>query len=412
MAKRPDPSTDFKGRFKTKTNWSNGKAHAYHLEIGAKPPVIARVHGNIIFTCDGTGLRAWSSRSSGGDSRAHIHLPGAASCMAVETVNDKINILLGFQDGTFSIYVYGRDDRWEHHSTQATADEKLTAVSLAYPYVMTVAQTQHLSIFQLNPTSNPDTPSPTRMIARLQSGTRFSPTSISLRRAPSGIIAAVAYSFKRLNSGWCLGLQEIRLSSTGLLDSRLVSTVQAADDVDNLRQVDWDMQTRSASSPAVPLHPQFNSPPTSVSYEHPYLVASLADNTLMTFLVTSNNEILEIGSGRRLWGHTSAIAEVDVNKTGKAVSISSRGNEVRVWELETVMTGSQLRTSTQVTAVDALSDVASALARRGSGLGLALHEMNRELELRRRWVGFDEQRVAVLAETPEQRQVMALYDFT
>jgi hypothetical protein len=154
------------------------------------------------------------------------------------------------------------------------------------------------------------------------------------------------------------------------------------------------------------------SPPTSLSYEHPYLIGTLADNTMMSFLVTSNDDRLEISPGRRLWGHTSAVSGAEVNNRGKAVSISSRGDEVRVWELENVMTGVPAKTSTQIRAVEALSSIAAALARRGSGLGLALQEVKRELELNRRWVGFDEHQVAVLGETADHTQIMALYDFT
>jgi hypothetical protein len=72
---------------------------------------------------------------------------------------------------------------------------------------------------------------------------------------------------------------------------------------------------------------------------------------------------------------------------------------------------SQARTSTRIKAVDALSGVAAALARRGTGLGLALPEMKQEISLTRRWVGFDDEQVVVLGER-DQKQIMALYDFT
>jgi WD40 repeat protein len=153
-------------------------------------------------------------------------------------------------------------------------------------------------------------------------------------------------------------------------------------------------------------------PPRSLSYQHPFLVASLADNTIISYLVTSSEDKLEISTGRRLWGHTSAVSGAEVNNRGRAVSISSRGDEIRVWELEDAMTtASQRRTSTRIKAVDALSSVTAAITRRGSGLGLAVHEMERELSLTRTWVGFDDEQVVVLGER-DQRQIMALYDFT
>ena len=133
----------------------------------------------------------------------------------------------------------------------------------------------------------------------------------------------------------------------------------------------------------------------------------------MSFLVTSNVDKFEINAGRRLWGHTSAVSGAEVNSRGKAVSISSRGDEMRVWELESMMRNEfQPRMSTPVTAVDALPGVAVAIARRGSGLGLALHEVAQELRVVRRWVGFDDEQVVVLGETSDQKQIMSLYDFT
>jgi hypothetical protein len=412
-----DGSIDWKSRFKTRTNWSNGKAKLHELEVARPPapPVIAKVQSGIIFTVDSSGLRAWSSNQATRTFRAHLPLDttSQATCLSAETVGRRIRVLLGFEDGSWSLYVY-EQDKLEHHSSHQSADGSLSAISLAYPYAMTVSKTNFLSIYQLD-TSTSQTLSSgnTSTVARLQSDASFSPLSVSLRHTPSGIIAAVAYAFQRLYSGWCMGLQEIRLSAAGqFLESRLASTLESTIDRNSVRQNKWDMTTRFTSSMPLPLHPQMRSPPTSLSYEHPYLIGTLADNTMMSFLVTSNDDRLEISPGRRLWGHTSAVSGAEVNNRGKAVSISSRGDEVRVWELENVMTGVPAKTSTQIRAVEALSSIAAALARRGSGLGLALHEVKRELELNRRWVGFDEHQVAVLGETADHTQIMALYDFT
>ncbi len=413
-----DASIDWKGRFKTKTNWSNGKARLHELEVASPPtpPVVAQVHNGIVFVVDTAGLRAWSTEHRNRALRAQISLDSVfeATCIAVQTVDGETNILLGFKSGRSSLYIYQEPGQLKLRSSHHSEDGPLMAVSLTFPYMMTVSTTKFLSIYQLKSaeTQAANTAS-ISTITRLQSDASFSPISGSLRRTPSGIIATVAYAFNRLQSGWCIGLQEIRLTASGrLLQSRTTSTLETPIDLDGLPRVRWNMTTRSTSSTTLPLHPQMMSPPTSLSYEHPFLIGTLQDNTMMMFLVTSNDNQLEISSGRRLWGHTSAVSGAEVNNRGKAVSISSRGDEVRVWELETVMTGTPSRTSTPIKAVDALSGVAEALARRGSGLGLALKEVKRELHLDRRWVGFDDEQVAILGETADHRQIMALYDFT
>ncbi|KAJ1324450.1 F-box and WD-40 domain protein 7 [Microdochium nivale] len=75
--------------------------------------------------------------------------------------------------------------------------------------------------------------------------------------------------------------------------------------------------------------------PTSICYTHPYLLATLPDNTLILHLCTSTSTSLSISPvGIRLWGHTSGISDAEITARGKAVSVSSRGDEIRVWELE------------------------------------------------------------------------------
>ncbi|KIX99189.1 uncharacterized protein Z520_04765 [Fonsecaea multimorphosa CBS 102226] len=412
---RQDHSVDWKSQFRIKSNWAKGQAKVKEVEVARPPapPVIAKVHRGMIYTVDpATGLRVWSQRDVMKTPRAQIwlHATSAATCMAVETIDDTAYISLGFDDGSLAIYLYNYRGQFEHRFSHQSADGPLVAISLAFPYVMTVSRTKYLSLYQWDLRGiRAGDATHISTIARLQSDASFAPVSVSLRHAPSQVIATIAYAFSRFQSGWCIGLQEIRLSTAGrLVDSRLASTIGPP-------YTGWskgDMTTRSTSSLPLPLHPQLMKPPTSLSYQHPFLIGTLADNTIISFLVTSNDEKLEISAARRLWGHTSAVSGAEVNNRGKAVSISSRGDEMRVWDLEPVMTAeSQPRASTRITAVDALPGSAGLLARRGPGLQSALGEVRRELELIRQWVGFDDEQVVVLGER-DQRQIMALYDFT
>jgi hypothetical protein len=167
-------------------------------------------------------------------------------------------------------------------------------------------------------------------------------------------------------------------------------------------------RTRVAWSEPFALHPQLMQCPFSRCYSHPYLVATLSDNTLVAHLVTSNEDTLEIGAGRRLWGHTSAISSVEVDARGKTITVSRKGDDIRVWELEGL--GTAWRSSTRIEPAQGLSMIAAAIARRGNGLGGAVRSVQDEAAIANGWVGFDDEQVVVLGERSRQ-QILSCYDF-
>lgn len=138
--------------------------------------------------------------------------------------------------------------------------------------------------------------------------------------------------------------------------------------------------------------------PTSLCYTHPYLLATLPDNTLLLHLCTSTSSTLKISPGIRLWGHTSGISDAEITARGKAVSVSSRGQEMRVWELEGRTTTSGWRSRSV--------EVRPGAGARGDG-GAVDH-----WEERRNWVGFDDEMVIVLKEDKGGRESLLVYDFT
>ncbi|KAI5303466.1 hypothetical protein KEM55_000537, partial [Ascosphaera atra] len=173
------------------------------------------------------------------------------------------------------------------------------------------------------------------------------PISLSMRQSSADLVASIAYSFPRLSGGWSVGIQELRFNaSTGQTYGSRVATA-----------VDGDVGVSSSSLPAEYLLPpprprsrprnsecpsrnsitHTDLPPTSLSYSHPYLLTSHGDNTLTFYLVISTQESLVIKPGRQLCGHTSAVQGVEVSDRGKAVSVSLRGDDVRLWELEEVV---------------------------------------------------------------------------
>ncbi len=132
--------------------------------------------------------------------------------------------------------------------------------------------------------------------------------------------------------------------------------------------------------------------PTTLSYTHPYLLASLPDNTLVLWLCTSNASSLTISPGIRLWGHTSGISDAEITSRGKAVSVSKLGEEMRVWELEGRSTNRFGGMSVEIRP-DQLA-----------GKEISWDE-------RRNWVGFDDEMVIVLKEKGGRESLM-VYDFT
>jgi hypothetical protein len=158
------------------------------------------------------------------------------------------------------------------------------------------------------------------------------------------------------------------------------------------------------------------------------------DNTLTLYLVSSTAESLSISPGSRLWGHTSSVSGAHVGGRGKAVSVSRRGDELRVWELEggfgslsarkrLAVGGLSVRLQPEVRKAD-ISDTTLA------GIDLVNNRTSvdpettniaspddleadaDELTLTRGWIGFDEENVVVLKEQSQGRQALVVYDFT
>lgn len=144
------------------------------------------------------------------------------------------------------------------------------------------------------------------------------------------------------------------------------------------------------------------------------------------YLVVSTSDTLLIKGGRRLWGHTSSVSGVQVSDRGKAVSVSSRGNEIWIWELETVVSSPsssrralQGENSVQVSPDNnlrrkslELGVMSEAMDRGTGGLRWALDDLSGELAQMRGWVGFDEEQVVVLRERGMGTQLLECYDFT
>lgn len=286
------------------------------------------------------------------------------------------------------------------------------------------------------------------LMTSLKSYSSSPPLALSIRKTASATVASIAYTFFTRH-GWSIGIQDLQitpdeaLKSAPVITTRLAYTTptsisthgqalgarvghsqpgtpsrEATDPTSSPNQ-QHPAPPPSSSSPQRPTqsdhHQQQIQGPTTLCYSHPYLLATLPDNTLILHLCTSTAAALSISPGIRLWGHTSGISDAEITARGKAVSVSSRGDEMRVWELEGRPSGVRSR-SVEVRAAAAAAAVVEAGppyhgGGGGDGDGGDL-SVGRDWEERRNWVGFDDEMVIVLKEARGGRESLLVYDFT
>jgi len=255
------------------------------------------------------------------------------------------------------------------------------------------------------------------LMTSLKSHSSSPPLVLNIRKLASTTIASIAYTFST-RQGWSIGVQDLHIRGS-------MSTAEEAAPEISTTQLAYTPPVKSGSSGRTP--PQsprrngdvsrfgpspcsnddgaatapcssFEAGPTALCYNHPYLLATLPDNTLVLHLCTSSSSELSLSPGIRLWGHTSGISNADITCRGKAVSVSSRGQEMRVWELE----GRGERFSGRSVQVRPLSAEEAQETERG----------NPDWDERRNWVGFDDEMVIVLKEAGDGRESLMVYDFT
>ncbi|KAI3327105.1 hypothetical protein HD806DRAFT_485997 [Xylariaceae sp. AK1471] len=245
------------------------------------------------------------------------------------------------------------------------------------------------------------------LLTSLRSHTSRAPLALSLRKTAGSTVASIAYTFSTIR-GWSLGIQELHIHPVkSRLNSRPeIATTQLA--------YTLPIQKTSTHMPSPPSSPARRSQvyvteehdqldgPISLSYTHPYLLATLPDNTLVLHRCTSSSSSLSISPGIRLWGHTSGISDAEITARGKAVSVSCRGEEIRVWELEGRTNGRsiEVRPVTKTIGEEAVAERPTQ------------DDSKDQWDDRRNWVGFDDEMVIVLKESSEGRESLLVYDFT
>lgn len=468
-------SIDWKRQYKLRHNWARGKCAVEEVSVrdasegaaGQNKTLVKVVEGIAVTADAASGLRAWDLRTRRPIAQVDLRQDDSDDgntpiSLAVEEqgqTGDLVDIVVGFADGGFGIW---RLDAKQGQLTRRYRHEKscngeLVAVAYGHPYVLTATSAGLISLYTFNrPSARPpsdeaedaegqrpesahgasgkaklqemderrlDFPPP-YLLTSLTSHTTHQPIALSIRRMAASVSASIAYTFLTPN-GWCIGVQDIHIkpspSGTDSLSSRLAYSLP----------IETGVNSGSTTPPHSPSPPPRSSRPrppppddsqpglTTLCYSHPYLLATLPDNTLVLHLCTSTATSLSLSPGIRLWGHTSGISDAEITPRGKAVSISTRGDEIRVWELEGRVGGSSIEVRPRQPADDADDMVDGGDGVSGTGrsseqdnkaqtLGLDLAEW----EDRRNWVGFDDEMVIVLKEARDGRESLMVYDFT
>lgn len=411
----------------------------------------------IAVSADSRYLRAWDLRSR--KLLGHVRLvevpevdgdahSTAPSCMAIDEVklvDGLLDIALGFTDGSFGVWRLSVKDgrlkrRYRH---EKSSNGELIEMAYSHPYLITATGAVLVSLYTFGgstagPCDKTMVLPPPSLLTSLDSHTCQAPLSFSIRKTNSSVIASIAYTVTT-HIGWSFGVQDLHISPPIQDDPASMPEITTTPIAHTLplllfrRPVNWieyiprpghgsrepaessvyeppftpPMTPRSRVMDPGRLSPHFSfSPrecgPKALCYNHPYLVATLPDNTLSHFLCRSGPSSLTVTSGHRLWGHTSGISQGQVNCRGKAVSVGSRGEEMRVWALE----GATSRAS-NVMSVEIRPERVP-----GRDNGTSRYYDPIDVAEERDLVGFDDEMIVVWKQNRGGGESLVIYDFT
>ncbi|KAB5559914.1 F-box domain-containing protein [Coniochaeta sp. 2T2.1] len=432
---------NWKRQYKIRHNWARGKCAVEELRLGegedekTNRKVLVKVIEGVAITADARfGLRAWNLKTR--EVVAHTRLDDGAegdsdfvvdetpSCIAIDEGDAEATVAVGYRNGGFALWKFGcKEKRFERlYQHPKSRNGELVGMALSFPYLLTATRSVLVSLYTFDiPTDAPvdDVPQPAKqgsglpspyLLTSLRSHTSRAPLALSIRTTTSTTIASIAYTFST-RSGWSIGMQDLHIkpnltspSSAPETTATKLAYTAAVDSPSSSSSSSVSTPPRPlraallspSSSPAPSVPAQTEPGPTTLCYTHPYLLAALPDNTLVLHLVTSTSSTLTLSPGIRLWGHTSGISDAEITSRGKAVSVSERGDEMRVWELED---GSKPGGSGRSVEI------------RAEGKDDVEEEEHDNWEERKNWVGFDDEMVIVLKERGG-RESLLVYDFT
>ena len=418
---------NWRRRYRLSHNWSNGSCRVRKTKVPKTTPIQVQMRKDVLVTAEKSeGLKIWSTAApqtllssiplGEHDCKSTVGTTpkenltstpcSTPTALALDNVGGQtqlLHIAIGFLDSSFTIYEYNARSKGFKlvHRQLGSSDTMINKIAMAAPYIVISYTGGKLELYDIDSLFQAQradlASSPTRALSSLKSYTAWHPMAMTVRSTKEGICVSVVFALTSCYFGWVVIIQETTWNKEGkLLHTRIGTSSQPEESPIQMAPVPRDCG------------------PTSISYNHPYLLTAHADNTLTLFLVSSNESELRIGAGQRLWGHASSVAGAFINDRGKAISVTQKGGELRVWDLEGG--GESIAMKRRLLAGD-LSIRIAAEAVRGSGVGLlsrARESMNASPDpiLNVDWVSFDEEKVVVLQEQVETSQDLVIYDFT
>ncbi|KAM3504228.1 hypothetical protein MY10362_003698 [Beauveria mimosiformis] len=446
-------SVDWKKQYRLRHNWAGGRCAVEQVEVrdasegalAVAPPnwqTLIKVVEGIAVTADSlSGLRAWDLRTRQTIAQTSVGPDHATrlrpTCLDLDDAHLKrgqVDVAVGFEDGTSAVW---RLDAHRNTMRILFRQEKsflgsLLAIAYGHPYLLTATQLGFIALYTFNNPSTDNTsdagqdtdteavrempaqsaentddentilPSP-YLLTSLKSHSTQGPLALSLRKSSSSVVASIAYTFNTVG-GWSIGIQDLDIRPSGAVTSRVATS--SPTQLGSTHPSPSSSPLQASSYRFGPTDDETG--PVKLRYSHPYLLATLPDNTLVLHLCTATATSLLISSGMRLWGHTSGISDAEITPRGKAVSVSTRGDEIRLWDVEGRLNPRSVAVRPRRQEADdgsSTDDGADAAApRTPTHVGLD--------EGRRKWVGFDDEVVLVLKEASNGRDSLVLYDFT
>ncbi|KAM0460543.1 hypothetical protein ACHAPV_004816 [Trichoderma viride] len=470
---REASDVDWKQQYRLRHNWARGLCEVRHVQVSpvnfSLTPIeerrtLVKVVDGLAVTVDmQAGLRAWDLRTQESIAQTTTEtddgiclVPTALALDGGRLSADVLDIMLGFNDGTFGIWrlIVSEGRLSVLYRQDKSYVGRLVSVAYSYPYALTAAELGFISLYSFErPKAEPEaelvsattdagtfsvsveeaayikhrggnedgdateeeqpsifqvysevvksrTLSHPQVLSSLKSDYSRQPLVLSLRKLKSSAVASIAYSFDTAG-GWAIGIQNFDIRPSGsskpdVITSRVAYTLPAET---------GHFVTSTQYRPKCPTCSNFpdlfldddEGGPAKLCYSHPYLLATMHDNTLVLFVVTATEKSFAISNAMKLYGHTSGIADADITPAGTAVSVSERGDEIRVWDLDGHHDSTSVEVRPRVNR--GYSDAEDAAS-------------SEDAEPRRNWVGTDNQRVTVLRQTSDGRESLVTYDFT
>lgn len=254
----------------------------------------------------------------------------SVSAIAIDRENadaDQIRLMTVYTNGLLSIARFCLSTKafCELTSYQLAQQPNIVTAAFSWPFVTTCTIDFRIRIYRLHEEGQTTT---LKLIAERRSYSCHWPACLRLDRSKynqSEFRLSIAYSNPIYPSGWSIGLQELYLDESGVVDSRSACAKRSY--VVSKVLPSKDILARTSSIDQV-------GRLTSLSYEEPFVVVGSRDNGVFCFRVDApekRSKSISIRYLRTLQGHTGSVHSVSLNG-GRCVTGGSDG-KVQVWHL-------------------------------------------------------------------------------